>query len=234
MDRHIQSQSRRIRPSRDEFLKSASHLHSVWDSPSADVRLKKRIIRTLIHEIVADVDGQAGEVILVIHWKGGVHTELRLARRRRGYCSGHTSKEIVDAVRVLAHTCTDDIIAGILNRNGLVTGHGNRWTKELVTSLRSKHQVSCYKAASEESNHWMNLTDAAEFLGISSITLRRAVERSEIVAEHPLADGPWIFSRTTLESAAAKTLISRVQRNLRTRKTCFAEDQHKLFNNIPR
>jgi hypothetical protein len=59
-------------------------------------------------------------------------------------------------------------------------------------------------------------------------------KRSEIVAEHPLADGPWIFSRTTLESAAAKTLISRVQRNLRTRKTCFAEDQHKLFNNIPR
>ena len=234
MDRHIQSQSRRIRPSRDEFLKLASDLHSVWDSPSADVRLKKRIIRTLIHEIVADVDGQAGEVILVIHWKGGVHTELRSARRRRGQCSGHTSKEIVDAVRILAHTCTDDIIAGILNRNRLVTGHGNRWTKELVTSLRSKHQISCYKPGSEESNHWMNLTTAAQFLGISSITLRRAVERSEIVAEHPLADGPWIFSRTTLESAAAKTLISRVQRKLRTRKTSLAEEQHQLFNDIPR
>src|SRR5882762_7407828 len=68
-------------------------------------------------KFVADVDGQAGEVILVIHWKGGVHTELRLARRRRGQCSGHTSKEIVDAVRILAHTCTDDIIAGMLNRN---------------------------------------------------------------------------------------------------------------------
>ena len=80
----------------------------------------------------------------------------------------------------------------------------------------------------------MNLTTAAQFLGISSITLRRAVERSEIVAEHPLADGPWIFSRTTLESAAAKTLISRVQRNLRARKTSLAEEQHQLFNDIPR
>jgi len=80
----------------------------------------------------------------------------------------------------------------------------------------------------------MNLTTAAQFLGISSITLRRAVERSEIVGEHPLADGPWIFSRTTLESAAAKTLISRVQRKLRTRKTSLAEDQHQLFNDIPR
>jgi len=80
----------------------------------------------------------------------------------------------------------------------------------------------------------MNLTNAAQSLGISSITLRRAVERTEIVGEHPLADGPWIFSRTTLEPTAAETLISRVQHNLRTCKTCFAEDQHQLFNNIPR
>ena len=80
----------------------------------------------------------------------------------------------------------------------------------------------------------MNLTQAAEFLGISPITLRRAVERSEIVAEHPLSDGPWIFSRTTLESAAAKTLVSRVERNLRPRKTYPADVQHQLFNDIAR
>jgi hypothetical protein len=41
-------------------------------------------VRTLIKEVVADVDGEAGEIVLVIHWMGGVHTELRLARRRRG------------------------------------------------------------------------------------------------------------------------------------------------------
>src|SRR5262249_16724311 len=147
------------------------------------------------------------------------HTELHSPRRRRGHSSGHTSKEIVDAVRVLAHTCTDDIIAGVLNRNGLVTGRGNRWTQELVTSLRSKHQIPCSKAGSAESHQWMNLTNAARFIGISPITLRLAIEAGEIEAYHPLSDGPWIFSRTTLESAAAKTLVSRVQRNLRCRKT---------------
>jgi DNA invertase Pin-like site-specific DNA recombinase len=234
VDRHIHSQNRVSAPCRDEFLKLASDLESVWDSPSADVRLKKRIVRTLIHEIVTDVDAQAGEVILVIHWKGEVHTELRLPRRRRGQSSGHTSKEIIDAVRVLAHTCTDDIIAGILNRNRLVTGRGNRWTQELVTSLRSKHQIPCYRADSEESHHWMNLTNAAQFLGISSTTLRLAVERSEITAEHPLSDGPWIFSRTTLESSAAQTLVSRVQRNLHPCKSKPAEEQCQLFNDIPR
>ncbi len=234
IDQHIHSQSGITAPCRDEFLKLASQLESVWDSSIADIRLKKRIVRTLIHEIVADVNAEAGEVILVIHWKGGVHTELRLRRRRRGQNSCHTSKEIVKTVSILTHTCSDDVIAGFLNRNGLLTGRGNRWTQELVTSLRSKHQIPCYKAGSQDSHHWMNLTQAAEFLGISPITLRRAVERSEIVAEHPLSDGPWIFSRTTLESAAAKTLVSRVERNLRPRKTYPADVQHQLFNDIAR
>ena len=35
----------------------------------------------------------------------------------------------------------DDLIAGILNRNRLATGHGNRWTRERVTALRSHHRI---------------------------------------------------------------------------------------------
>ena len=34
----------------------------------------------------------------------------------------------------------DDPIADILNRKKLVTGHGNRWTRERVTALRSHRQ----------------------------------------------------------------------------------------------
>jgi hypothetical protein len=84
----------------------------------------------LIEEVVVDVDGQAGEIIAVVHWKGGVHTELRMPHRRRGYSRAHTPKEIVDAVRVLVRVCSDDTIAGALSRSGLVTGMGNRWTRE--------------------------------------------------------------------------------------------------------
>jgi DNA invertase Pin-like site-specific DNA recombinase len=233
IDQHTHTNKNTIVPAREEFLELATELENVWNSPTADARLKKRVVRTLIHEIVTDVDPAAGEVILVIHWKGGVHTELRLPRRRRGHSSGHTSKEIVDAVRILARTCSDDMIAGILNRNRLVTGRGNRWTRELVTSLRSKSQIPCYR--SENSNEWLTLTKAAQSLGISPITLRLAVERGEIVAEHPLQDGPWIFSRTDLESEAAKQLVRRVQRSsLHSRKTTPVEDQHQLFNDIPR
>ena len=41
----------------------------------------------------------------------------------------HTSKDVVAAERSLARLCSDDLIAGVLNRNGLKTGRGNRWTR---------------------------------------------------------------------------------------------------------
>ena len=103
-------------------------------------------MRTLIHEIVVDVNAEAGELILIIHWKGGVHTELRLPRRRRGQNGSQTSKDIVDAVRVLARTCSDDWIAAALNRSNLRTGRGNYWTRERVVSLRTYYEILCYEA----------------------------------------------------------------------------------------
>jgi hypothetical protein len=87
---------------------------------------RKRIVRALIQEVVVDVDEAAAEVALVIHWKGGVHSELRFPRRRRGQSNGHSSPQVIDAVRSLAKICTDDLIASALNRSGLPTGRGNR------------------------------------------------------------------------------------------------------------
>jgi len=210
IQQHRDREGTSIAPTHEEFADLAADLESLWNNPNADARLKKRVIRTLIHDIVVDVDAQAGEVILVIHWKGGVHTELCLPRRRRGQNSTHTSTEVVEAVRVLARICSDRLIAGALNRNGLLTGRGNRWTQERVTALRSHYRIPCYEAEQRESGPWMNLTEAAKQLGISQRTLRIAAERGEIQAQHPLADGPWVFNRETLRSVAATALIERV------------------------
>jgi hypothetical protein len=122
----------------------------VWESPEVEMRLKKRIVRTLIKEIVVDVDSAAGEVIVVIHWNGGVHTEVRLPRRRRGQNSSQVSKEVIDTVRDLALICSDKTIAAFLNRNGLLTGRGNRWTRDHVTALRSYHQIPCDSADAQQ------------------------------------------------------------------------------------
>jgi hypothetical protein len=194
----------------EEFSALAEDLDSIWNDPATDVRLKKRIVRALIQEVVVDVDSEGGEIVLMIHWKGGVHTELRVPRRRRGACT-QTSKDIVEAVRVLVQVCSDDMIAGVLNRNGQRTGRGNRWTRERVTSLRSYNKIPRYRAENQGPDGWMNLTEAAEFLGVSPRTLRLAVQRGEIEGEHPFADGPWVFHRTQLETDQARTVARRAR-----------------------
>jgi hypothetical protein len=203
-------------PDRAIFENLAEDLHHVWNHPDTDVRLKKRITRTLIDEVLVDVDSEAGETSLVIRWKGGIHTELRVRRNRRGQNRLHTSADIVEAVDALTRICTDKVIAGVLNRNGLLTGKGNRWTQQRVTSLRSKRKIKNHSAERQEREGWMNLTQAASYSGVSSKTLRRAVERGEVRACHPLPDGPWIFKRENLDSPSARSIVDRALKRQNT------------------
>ena len=163
----------------------------------------------------------------MVHWAGGAHTELRLPRRRRGQCTG-TSTEIVAAVRVLVRIAGDDLIAGLLNRNGLVTGRGNRWTRERVTALRSHNKIPVHRPEAANADGWMNLTRAAAFLGVSAKTLRLAAEGGEIEAEHPLADGPWLFRRAILEGNTGRRIMDQA-RQRRRHPAGPTDEQQTLF-----
>jgi len=234
IDQHHHSQPAVAVQTREEFAGLAADLEAVWHGPSADVRVKKRLLRTVIHEILVDVDADAGEVMLLIHWQGGVHTELRIPRRRRGQNSAQTSKDLIEAVRVLVRTCSDDVLASTLNRNGLLTGRGNRWTRERVTALRTYHEIPCYDQDRRKSEGWMNLTEAARRLRVSARTLRLAVERGEIDAEHPLPDGPWVFHRRGLETDAVTAFVARVRRRTQEVAIPDAHQQPLSFSSLSR
>jgi DNA invertase Pin-like site-specific DNA recombinase len=191
------------------FADLANDLTAVWSAPTTDARLKKRIVRTVISEVIADIDADAAEIVLLIHWMGGVHTELRLPRRRRGQRNA-TSHDVIDAVRQLVLIANDDLIAGILNRNKLTTGNGNRWTRERVTALRTYNKIPVYRPT-EGIEPWLNLSKAAALLDISPKTLRLAAEAGQIDSIHPLPQGPWIFSRAELAGSPAKTIVERAR-----------------------
>jgi hypothetical protein len=210
IERHVNHASAVPAATLGDFTNLAGDLKAIWQDPVTDVRLKKRIVRTLIRDVIADIDTNAAEIVLVVHWTGGIHTELRLRRRRRGNCTS-TSKDIVEAVRSLVRICGDDLIAGVLNRNDLRTGRGNRWTRERVTSLRSHHKIPVHDPEIREAEGWLNLTQAAAMLGVSPKTLRLAAEQGEIPAEHPLADSPWVFNRASLQTDAAARLTKRAR-----------------------
>jgi hypothetical protein len=195
----------------DEFASLAADLESLWNHPQADTRTKKRLARAMIQEIMVDIDEQTNELTALIHWKGGVHTSLRVHRRQRGDVPTHTSKDIVKAVQDLARIYNDKMIAGVLNRANLRTGRGNFWTRMLVTSLRFNHHIECYDAKRQLAEGWMNLSQVAKITGITTRTLRLAIECGELTAERPVECGPWILNRQTLETATGMRFLERVR-----------------------
>src|SRR6516225_8307609 len=141
-----------------------------------------------------------------------------------------TSADVIAAVRQLVLIANDDLIAGILNRNGLVTGYGNRWTRERVTSLRSHHGIAV-QPADDGIEPWLNLNNAARLLRVAPRTLRVAAEAGEIEALHPLPDGPWVFSRAVLSTAPARAITERARQSPR-HPAGLHPDQQSLFSSM--
>src|SRR5260370_9129610 len=89
-----------------------------------------------ITEIVVDIDEAAGEIVLVIHWKGGQHSELRVHKPRTGEHGCSTPEQALAVMRSMAGRWSDHDIAASLNRMGMPTGQGKTWTAHRVTPLR--------------------------------------------------------------------------------------------------
>src|SRR6266516_1555778 len=162
--------------------------------------------------------------------EGYVSWEKSETIRRRGQRNS-TSADVIAAVRQLVLIANDDPIAGIRNRNGLVTGYGNRWTRERATSLRSHHGIAVYKPADDGIEPWLNLSKAARLLHVAPRTLRLAAEAGEIEAIHPLPDGPWLFSRAVLSASPARAITERARQNPKYPAGSHP-DQQNLFSSI--
>ena len=111
-------------------------LTAVWDHPTAPEALKKRILRTVLHEMVLDTLPEPPEHILRLHWHGGVHTELRVARNTAGKHGRVTAPQAMEVIRELSKVCRDQTIAATLHRLGSRTGTGKTWRAHRVACVR--------------------------------------------------------------------------------------------------
>jgi len=129
---------------RQALVSLAQDLPTVWNVPTTDSTLKQRIVRILIQEIIADIDDENRETVLLIHWTGGRHSELRVQRNGTGKHGRCTSMEAIEVVREMAGLYPDRQIAATLNRLGLKTGAGNTWREGRIRSLRSHVGLPSY------------------------------------------------------------------------------------------
>jgi DNA invertase Pin-like site-specific DNA recombinase len=167
---------------RQQLERLSADLDRVWHDGRTDGVLKKQIVRTLIEEIIVDVDDQRDEVMFWVHWAGGQHTDHRVARRRR---RSHVACDLRWIVSTLRKILPDTTLATALNRAGLTTPGGQSWTTRRVASFRRQHTIAGYSASEREREGWSTQAEAATRLQISPMSLSRLVSCGILPAEQP-------------------------------------------------
>lgn len=216
-------------PDREMLLSLARDLPAVWNGPSTEMRLKQRIVRILIHEIVADTDDTAGEIVLLIHWAGGRHSELRIKKNASGMHSKCTTLEAVEVVRQMAGKYSDDRIAATLNRLGLKTGAGNSWSELRVRTLRHRLGAAAFDPAAVNSTT-VTLEQAAEKLGVSVTLVRRLIAEKKIPASQVVQGAPWEIPVAALDSEDVQKEVLRIKHRIGIPRTLGADEQQLLFS----
>ena len=63
---------------RKRILGLGERFDEVWQSEACPMELKKKIVRTVIEEVLVDLDEDTGTLCFTIHWKGGTHTQFEM------------------------------------------------------------------------------------------------------------------------------------------------------------
>lgn len=198
-------------PDREALLALATDLPALWRDPATDVRIKKRLLRALIAELLVDVDETAARIDVVVRWAGGVHSALAVRKHRTGQHHKTTSQEVVTLVRALVQVLPDGRIAAVLNRLGLRTGHGNTWTASRVVTLRHSHTIPVHDPVQMAQSGHLTLEAAATMLGVSPSAVRSLITRGLLPATQVVATAPWVIRAADLANDAVQAYVRAVR-----------------------
>ena len=183
------------------------HFAELWNSDACAMTLKKRIARTLINEIVVDIDA-AQQINMVIHWHGGCHTTFSMKKPMSGAVVHKTAIEDVDLIARMAQRYGDDQIARVLSKLGRHTGKGNRWTQARVATVRRKHHIAAPAAIDPDI---LNLAQAEKHSGISDTALMRLIRANLLPVQQVAPYAPLEIKRMDLDNEPVASIIKHLK-----------------------
>jgi DNA invertase Pin-like site-specific DNA recombinase len=164
----------------------------VWSAPTTTDRDRKELLRTLLEEVIVNVDRDAAQAHLTMRWRGGAISQLDVALPRSQPPKIRTSEDTIALVRRLAAHYPDAQIAGILNRQGRRSARGQRFTASIVQSLRHHWGIPRSQSPAEPpQGELVTITKAAELLGVVPSTVHRWLADGFIAGEQPTPGAPW-------------------------------------------
>lgn len=186
------------------LLALADDLPRLWNHPASSHDIKKRILRTVLKEIV--VNSEDDSVRFIVQWQGGDHTELRLKKTPIGRHRHVTSVDTIELIRSLARLQSDERIAATINRLGHRTAHGQTWTAARVCSIRNSHGVTPYREGERQTRGELTVDEVAAALKVTPTTVLRLIRQKDLAATQACRNAPWLIRQVDLDVyLAAKT-----------------------------
>jgi excisionase family DNA binding protein len=192
---------------RTALMALADDVPALWNHPAASVETRKRILRTVLKEIVVTVE--AGRLHLVLHWQGGDHTRLEVLKNRTGQNRWKTDVATERLVHELARLLPDHSIAPVLNRLGIRSAKGQTWTQLRVRNFRGAHHIPVYREGERAERHELILREAANRLGVSNMTVVRLIRDGLLPATQVCAGAPYVIREDDLARPAIRQAIAK-------------------------
>jgi len=192
---------------RATLMALADDLPALWHDLAASVETRKRILRTVLKEII--VTAETGRLHLVLHWQGGDHTRLEVLKNRTGQNRYKTDAATEQLVRELARLLPDHNIAPVLNRLGMRSARGQTWTQLRVRNFRGAHRIPVYREGERAERHELVLREAASRLGVNRMTVVRLIRDGLLPARQVCAGAPYVIREDDLARTAVRQAIAK-------------------------
>jgi DNA invertase Pin-like site-specific DNA recombinase len=177
---------------RERLQALGGDLTIVWHAPTTTDRDRKELLQSLLEEVGIAVDRGAHTAHLILRWRGGAITEFDVSTNRINAATLRTDEDTIELMRRLAPHYSNAVIAGILNRQGRRTVHGERFTGVRVNGLRQYWKLPRWERRTKQTDgEVFTIRDAAKLLGVSTSTLHRHLNDGIIVGEHLTPGAPW-------------------------------------------
>lgn len=168
-----------------------SDISKVWSASTTTDRDRKELLRTVLEEVSINIDRKSQQYNLTLRWRGGAITDLALELTRRNPPL-RTSEDTVELIRRLATHYPDQMIAGILNRQGKRTATGERFTTNGVCNLRRSWKIPKYETTTTSvDGELVTIEKAAAILGVAPSTVHRWLAEGFMVGEQLTPGAPW-------------------------------------------
>jgi hypothetical protein len=177
-----------------------------------------------------NLDEKNREAVLVIHWVGGRHSELRVKKFETGRSRRCTDPEAIEVLRQMAGKFSDRQIAATMNRLRLRTGVGNSWNEMRVRSARSYYQLPAFREDDQAKAKEVTVKIAAQQLNVSEWIVRRMIEEKILPARQVIVCAPWQIPVEALDSEEIRQQATNIKNGLRVPQNRQNKEQEVLFS----